>query len=491
MAIVQPYRLRAEFAKRLSDMYAEEVPAYRTLLSVTREVNRHVRSERGADAERFGTIGRVGVERHGAIRLGSPREMADAARIFAAMGMYPVGFYDLRDAASAVPVVSTAFRPIDQDELARNPFRVFASMLVPTDRRFFNADLQRRLINFLNARTLFDDELLRLADRAVERYGLPVDEAEQFLSRATAVFRLSREPVDRGWYEELHAVSPVAADIGGVPSTHINHLTPRVLDIDVLHHRLAAGGIAMIDAIQGPPRWCGPDLLLRQTSFRALAETRTFREVDGSHSEGDVRVRFGEVEARGIAVTPAGRKLYDDLAVEVERLIGLCSPTVTMNRYQRNEFEAEIWTKAVPLTETELALDDLAYFTFRVDETRRPRGQEPPRTLRKLIEDRWVALDPIVYEDFLPKSAAGIFQSNLTSGTVKDSRQQAATIDAAWMEGVLGTELYDPYHLYDQIRHCSLTAVAHELSIDGGLEFPQLTPRSGGRTTCSAPHYVN
>ena len=46
------------------------------------------------------------------------------ARLFAGFGMHPVGFYDLRDAsASSVPVVSTAFRPTDPDELARNPFR--------------------------------------------------------------------------------------------------------------------------------------------------------------------------------------------------------------------------------------------------------------------------------------------------------------------------------------------------------------------------------
>ena len=91
-------------------------------------------------------------------------------------------------------------------------------------------------------------------------------------------------------------------------STHINHLTPRVLDIDELYARMQARGIAMIDAIQGPPRWDGPDVLLRQTSFRALAEPRAFRRADGSVHEASLRVRFGEVEARGIALTaPAAR----------------------------------------------------------------------------------------------------------------------------------------------------------------------------------------
>lgn len=47
-----------------------------------------------------------------------------------------------------------------------------------------------------------------------------------FLTLATAAFKLSTEAVDRAWYRELEQVSSVAADIGGVTSTHINHLTP-------------------------------------------------------------------------------------------------------------------------------------------------------------------------------------------------------------------------------------------------------------------------
>ena len=77
--------------------------------------------------------------------------------------------------------------------------------------------------------------------------------------------------------------------------------------------------IEMIDKIQGPPRWDGPDLLLRQTSFRALSEPRLFREPDGSVADGALRVRFGEVEARGIALTPAGRDLYDRAVAEADR----------------------------------------------------------------------------------------------------------------------------------------------------------------------------
>ena len=298
-------QLRAAFARRLSAMYGGEVPAYLTLVEVAHEVNREVIEAQGSAAERLGSMSRVTEERHGAIRVGTRDELRQVGDVFAAMGMHPVGFYDLRDAgASAVPVVSTAFRPVDRDELAANPFRVFTSVLATDDRRFFTADLQREVEAFLARRTLFPPELLTLAGRAENDGGLAEDDADRFLDLATAAFALSPEPIDREWYDRLAQVSGVAADIGGVASTHINHLTPRVLDIDLLYERMQERGIEMIDEIQGPPRVDGPAVLLRQTSFRALAEPRTFRSADGTLHRGDLRVRFGEVEARGVALTP-------------------------------------------------------------------------------------------------------------------------------------------------------------------------------------------
>lgn len=450
---LEPWQLRAAFARSLSDMYGTEVPAYTTLLDVSHEVNADFVAQNGADAERLGSVARVTAERHGAIRVGTPTEMAQVARVFGAMGMHPVGFYDLRDASSSsVPVISTAFRPIERAELARNPFRVFTSMLVTADRRFFTADLERRLENFLAARTLFGPDLLALADRAEADGGLPEDQAAQFLRLATQAFELSREPVDQAWYRELEAVSAVAADIGGVASTHINHLTPRVLDIDDLYARMEARGITMIDAIQGPPRWAGPDVLLRQTSFRALAEPRTFRTADGEIVRDALRVRFGEVEARGIALTREGRAAYDAAVIEIDETAAAArAQDPSYPEAQRQELARAVWQRTYPTTETGLVEQDLGWFTYEVD----PGGT--PADVRR---------EPVVYEDFLPRSAAGIFQSNLTSDGAKDAGQEGAARDADWMSGAIGRELNDPFDLYaDQVAR-SLTGTAETLGVD-------------------------
>jgi uncharacterized glyoxalase superfamily metalloenzyme YdcJ len=456
--LVPTWQLRADFALGLAAMYGREVPAYTTLVEVSREVNEHVAAERGDAAERLGSIDRVTAERHGAIRVGSPRELARVARVFAAFGMHPVGFYDLRDASSSsVPVVSTAFRPVDADELARNPFRVFTSMLATDDPRFFDPETQQRLSEFIAARELFSDELLEIADRAATAGGLAPDAAAELLRLATAAFELSTEPVDADWYGHLERISSVASDIGGVPATHINHLTPRVLDIDDLYRRMQALGIEMIPEIQGPPAWAGPDVLLRQTSFRALAEDRVFRYPDGSVRPGALKVRFGEVEQRGLALTPAGRDRYDRLVAEVDQRRG--APGETRTRVQ---VAAEVWAEGWPLTEEEFALQGLAFFRYAVAAT--APGDDTVE-VAELVRAGVLVPEPIVYEDFLPRSAAGIFQSNLTDEGVRDDAQTGTMWDSERLTEAIGLPVRDPHELYADQQERSLAAAEAQLGL--------------------------
>ncbi|WP_328392603.1 VOC family protein [Streptomyces sp. NBC_00390] len=459
--MISQWQLRAAFATRLSDMYGREVPAYTTLVDVSRAVNEDVLRAQGAEAERLGSISRVTAERHGAVRVGTPAELRQVARVFGALGMHPVGFYDLREAsASAVPVVSTAFRPVDGTELARNPFRVFTSLLTTADPRFFDADLRSRLERFLESRQLFPPELLALADRAEAERELPDAEAERFLHLAVQAFELCPEPIDKAWYETLERISAVAADIGGVRSTHINHLTPRVLDIDEFYRRMTGRGIEMIDTIQGPPRWKGPDVLLRQTSFRALAEPRSMRTADGRVVPGALKVRFGEVEARGIALTRRGRALYDDLLTRVDE------QTARRPGADRGDIARTVWCEHMPDDEQGLAARGLAHFTYHAVRDRPRDGDSPPARIGDLVERRWIRAEPIVYEDFLPRSAAGIFQSNLSGEGSRNNGRTGVAYDSDWLSAVMGRTVLDPFTLYEQQHDHSLRTVAEELGLD-------------------------
>ena len=450
------HQLRAAFARSLSAMYGTEVPAYNTLVDVSTAVNADFMAAHPDTAERLGRIDRVTAERHGAIRVGTASELRRVAQIFAALGMEPVGFYDLRgDEATSLPIVSTAFRPTTPEALAINPFRVFCSTLVTDDRRYFDARLTDELDAFLASRELFGDDVVALAEQAEADGGLPDAEAEEFLRLATACFELSDDPVDRAWYTRLAEISGVAADIGGVRATHINHLTPRVLDIDDLYARMTALGITMIDEIQGPPRWEGPDVLLRQTSFKALAERRRFREADGSVVDGTLSVRFGEVEQRGIALTRAGRDLYDRMIVAVDERAA--------SGEDRNDAKLAVWAEHLPTTEQGLADAGLAFFTYEVAAPR-PAG-ETPSALKRLVDGGWLVRTPIVYEDFLPRSAAGIFASNLDSSGSRDVTREGAPRDEAWLAEAMGRMVHDPMDLYAAQQRASLDAAGAALGV--------------------------
>ncbi|MEJ5914948.1 2-oxoadipate dioxygenase/decarboxylase [Pseudokineococcus sp. 1T1Z-3] len=466
-ALVGTTALRARFAAALSSLYAGEVPAYGTLVEVAGAVNAAVMAGDPATAQRLGSIERVTAERHGAIRVGTARELGQVGQVFAALGMHPVGFYDLREAGQPVPVVSTAFRPVEEEELAANPFRVFTSVLATDDRRFFDADLQERLEARLAQRELFSPQLLALAARAEADGGLGSEDADVLVRLATAAFALSPEPVDAAWYAELERVSGVAADIGGVGSTHVNHLTPRVLDIDALYARMTERGVTMIDAIQGPPGG-GDPVLLRQTSFRALAEPRAMRDPDGSVREGALRVRFGEVEARGCALTPAGRARYD-------AWMAAGGTPQEREAHWRNLFPADADAQAAA------GLTSVRW----VPVADRPAdGRTPVGDLARLLADGWVRAEPVVYEDFLPASAAGIFASNLDRRDDEPGGRRgdggASHRDLAWLAEALGRDVLDPVDLYAATSRASADGVARALDLPP-LDLPVADAAASGR----------
>ena len=195
--------IRESFSAAMSAMYRNEVPAYGTLMELVATVNSEV-LERDPDLtaalEQSDQLNRISQERHGAIRVGTAAELNMIRRLFAVMGMFPVGYYDLSEAG--VPVHSTAFRPVGEQALRRNPFRVFTSLLrldLISDRA-----LRDEAENVLQQRKIFTTECLSLIDRAEANGGLTEPEAAQFVSESLETFRWHSDAlVDANLYRRL------------------------------------------------------------------------------------------------------------------------------------------------------------------------------------------------------------------------------------------------------------------------------------------------
>ena len=92
---VSPNQIRRQFSTAMSQMYQQEVPLYSELMSLVSEVNNDVlakNSDVKQQLENTGELERLDIERHGAIRLGLASELSQMRRLFAVMGMSPVGY---------------------------------------------------------------------------------------------------------------------------------------------------------------------------------------------------------------------------------------------------------------------------------------------------------------------------------------------------------------------------------------------------------------
>ncbi len=97
-------------------------------------------------------------------------------------------------------------------------------------------------------------------------------------------------------------------------------------------------------------------------------------------------------------------------------------------------------------------------------------------SLRRLVEAGALVPEPIVYEDFLPRSAAGIFQSNLTDEGSRDDEQASTFYDMERLSDVVGLPISDSTLLYDaqrgRIADGRRTGAGHPHHGRGMSDFP-------------------
>ena len=163
---------------------------------------------------------------------------------------------------------------------------------------------------------------------------------------------------------------------------------------------------------------------------------------------GDYFSRTAEVEQTAWYLAPQG------LFIVLER-DGRIVATGAYKPFDADTAEIKrIWT------DKSLRQQGLAWFRYRLT----PAGEAhrhafgPGDDPQPLIERGWVVAQPIIYEDFLPVSAAGIFQSNLGNEIQARSHGNASR-DA--FETALGCPVLDEFTLYQQAeerskRRCGL-----------------------------------
>ncbi|MEI9418490.1 2-oxoadipate dioxygenase/decarboxylase HglS [Mesorhizobium sp. Cs1321R2N1] len=459
LQIVHPDEIRSLFSTAMSNMYRTEVPQYGALVELVSEINAATLAndpELEQALRRNGELDQLGVERHGAIRLGTTEELFNIRRVFAVLGMHPVGYYDL--SVAGVPVHSTAFRPVEDEALRRNPFRVFTSLL----RLDLIEDhaIREEAARVLSERQIFTSRALELVEVFENEGGLDRTQADEFVREVLDTFRWHGDAnVTLATYNKLHDAHRLIADVVSFRGPHINHLTPRTLDIDAVQVAMPKHGITPKAVIEGPPRRNCP-ILIRQTSFKALKERIEFRAANAGSVEGTHTARFGEIEQRGVALTPKGRALYDELLASARRNIQVDAAGAYAGNYER-ELAARF--EDFPDRWSELRDQGLAYFRYSpTPEGLAAMGQEEAlHSLDDLLGRGYLRFDPITYQDFLPVSAAGIFQSNLG---MNETQNYAERSNREAFEKALGAKVANELDLYAAAQQNSITGALAQLS---------------------------
>ncbi len=161
-----------------------------------------------------------------------------------------------------------------------------------------------------------------------------------------------------------------------------------------------------------------------------------------------------------MALTPKGRALYDRLLNEARANI---RPAADGSNAQDYYLALETAFHAFPDDWNEIRRRGLGYFTYRPGRVIGGDASDEP-DLEMLIETGAILFDPIVYEDFLPVSAAGIFQSNLGDTA---AQSLAASPNQKRFEQALGAAVLDEFKHYADIENASIGRCMAALNVEG------------------------
>lgn len=229
------------------------------------------------------------------------------------------------------------------------------------------------------------------------------------------------------------------------------------------------------DFTEGPP--AGVPVLLRQDSYKALTEAVTFTEKDGTTIQTTHTARFGEIEQRFYATTPAGRALYDK-SLEAAENSRANVPEMAKPDSEEAETCYASCFNGFPKTLRGLLEKQLVYARYTV--TTKGTDARKDGSIRttdplELMRLGYLKVEGLRYEDFLPFSAAGIFASNLGQYGTKSTATAKPVYTRETLEKIMGKAIIESDVLYLGTEARSLLTGYHELGLLEKLESGQLS----------------
>lgn len=138
----------------------------------------------------------------------------------------------------------------------------------------------------------------------------------------------------------------------------------------------------------------------------------------------------------------------------------------------QNERHLQHYFATFPDSYEEIRRQELGFFRYKVGSRIAASALNgrigEDLTIDELISSGALEYEPLLYEDFLPASAAGIFTSNLTpaaGGGPSPSPSMACGPDQPSFEAALGRPVIDEMELYEASQQESLDSALEDLGV--------------------------
>ena len=269
--------------------------------------------------------------------------------------------------------------------------------------------------------------------------------------------RLHFKHLDNAHIDAFKDGAVTGDDIEQLVEKLLRRLRQPDLDLSQLKH---AG---FKDYTEGPPE--GVPLLLRQDAYKALTEPVKFHNADGTVIEAEHTARFGEIEQRFYATTPAGRQLYDRCLADAEAAKAQ-NPQLVKDDFDAYEALYSQPFADFPRTLAELLAQQLVYGLYSVTAKGLAAKENITSTdINELVQLGYVNYAGLRYEDFLPFSAAGIFASNLNQYGTKSTATEKPVYSKGQLEEILGRKIIEADITYAGVQAESLLQVYSQLGL--------------------------
>lgn len=274
---------------------------------------------------------------------------------------------------------------------------------------------------------------------------------------------MTRETIDG--YPKIEP-GPGAGAIAALVDAMAERLGERDLDLSGVQHS------GHKDFTEGPSQ--DTPVLLRQDAYKAIPEAVEFVNADGTATKGVHTARFGEIEQRFYATTPAGRALYDN-CLSLADAAREKDPGLPKRDFAAYEAMYAAPFAAIPKTLPELLERGLVYGVYSAT----PKGIEGKGSIRatepnELVRLGYAQVEGLRYEDFLPVSAAGIFASNLNQYGTKSTAAEKPAYSKATLEEIMGKKIIDTNETYRGMEAASILRMYQDLGLESSVESGRL-----------------